>query len=104
MKLPMQPSGKRSYFFEHESLDHMMTMIIELASELAITRERVFALESVLSRTQTNLVDEVESWEANEVEAEKLEAIRMRMLNEIFRTLGIERAGPSDETVVAIAS
>lgn len=104
MKLPMQAAGRRSTFFEEEALDHLVTMVMELSTELWIARERLFALESVLSRKDESLLPAMEKWEASKVERTQLETMRQKMLGEMFRTLGVQRAGPSEDAVVEMAS
>lgn len=99
MTLPMQAAGKRSCFFGNEGADHLLAMVMELSSQLWITRERLFAVESVLGRTNGNLARQVETWEASEEEAARLEEMRKSFLSELFRTLEIERPGPTDEEV-----
>ena len=104
MTLPMQPGGKRSVFFEHEAMDHLMAMVIELATQLSITRERLFALERVMNDTDPSFVEKIEKWEPDPTQADSLVDMRQTMLAELFRTLEIIRPGPSDEEVVQKSS
>ena len=45
---PIERSGKNPVFFDDPVLDRMMGMILTLAEELAVTRERLDSLERVM--------------------------------------------------------
>lgn len=100
MTLPMQAAGKRSHFFDNEGTDHLLAMVMELSSQLWVIRERLFALESVIAQSDEELPRKVETWEASPAEAAKLAEMRKSFLSELFRTLDIERPGPTDEEVL----
>ncbi len=100
MTLPMQAAGKRSHFFDNEGTDHLLAMVMELSSQLWVTRERLFVLESVIGHTEPGFLEKVETWEASAAEAARLEEMRKSFLSELFRTLDIQRPGPTDEEVL----
>ncbi len=100
--LPLQAAGKRSTFFETEALDHVVAMMVEMTAEMWVTRERLFALEAVLSERDPSLREAVEAWEPDARQAGKLEAMRQAMLHEVFRTLGIPRSGPDEDAIAAM--
>ena len=100
--LPMQAAGRRSTFFESEALDHLVAMMVEMAAQAWVTRERVFALEDVLSRRDPALLAELEAWEPDAGQAARLDGMREAMLAEIFRTLGVARPGPDEAAIAAM--
>lgn len=90
----MQAAGRRSTFFEQEALDHIVTMMVELSTELWVTRERLYAVEAVLGAADPSFGESIARWEPDASQAAELAAMRTRMLGEVFRALEIERPGP----------
>jgi hypothetical protein len=104
VSLPLSAAGRRSTFFEQESLDHLVTMMVELSAELWVVRERLYAAEAMLDAQTPGFRQQVERWQPNEAQAAELVAMRQTMLASLYRTLEIERPGPSDEAIVAAAA
>jgi hypothetical protein len=65
-------------------------MVLEIATELWVVRERVFILEAVLARQGVTLADAVESYVPTESEKAALARMRDEATANIFRTLGRE--------------
>jgi hypothetical protein len=61
IKLPRTVRGKRPAFFETPGLDDAMSMILILAQELAVMRERMDSAERVAARHGFALADEIEA-------------------------------------------
>jgi hypothetical protein len=85
--LPRRSKGKRPHFFDDPSVDHLMTMILELSTELSVVYSRLDTLERVLA--DARLIDRkaLEAYEPDEkAEAERAEW-RSLFLDRLFRTI-----------------
>ena len=93
INLPRLSKGKRPTFFEDQSVDHLMTMILELSTELSVVYSRVDTLERVLQ--DAKLIDraKLEAYQPDEkAEAERAEW-RTLFLDRLFRTIREDKAG-----------
>jgi hypothetical protein len=86
-KLPVDASGRRPAFFAHDGVDQLVTMVLELATELWVVRERVFVIEAVAAQKGLPLKDAVEAYKPSESERAELERMRGTMMNQLFRIL-----------------
>jgi hypothetical protein len=98
--LPRDASGKRPVFFEQDGVDQLVSMVLELATELWVVKERLYAVEAVADERGLNLRSGVEGWVANEAQATELAAMRARMLSDLFRTLNREPSSRSTPSLV----
>lgn len=85
--LPVDAKGRRPAFFTEDGVDQLVTMVLELATELWVLRERVFVIEAVADRHGLPLTAEVETYALSQAERAKLESMRGVMMNQLFRTL-----------------
>ena len=67
-----------------------MAMVLALAEELSVTRERLDALERVLQAKGAIEADAVDEWVPDEVAAEKREARRQAFVARLFRVVEAE--------------
>jgi len=87
-------TGKyRQSFFESESIDQIVTMILELATEVWTVRERLYVLEHAADKLGIPLRKALEEYQYSEAEAAELTAMRQRMLKELLRTVGRKSKG-----------
>jgi hypothetical protein len=85
--LPLDATGKRPAFFDQSGMDQLLSIVLELAADLWVVRERAFVLESVLQQQGIGARAAVESYRPTaEVRAE-LDAMRAEMTARMFRTL-----------------
>ena len=87
VNLPRRSKGKRPTFFDDPAVDHLMTMILELSTELSVVYTRLDTLERVLE--DAKLVDrtKLESYQpSDEAEAQRAEW-RTLFLDRLFRTI-----------------
>jgi hypothetical protein len=87
VELPRRSKGKRPAFFDDPAVDHLMTMILELSTELSVVYTRLDTLERVLEKAK--LIDRanLEAFEPDpKVEAERTEW-RALFLDRLFRTI-----------------
>ena len=85
--LPRRSKGKRPTFFKDQSVDHLMTMILELSTELSVVYSRVDTLERVLE--DAKLIDRarLETYQPDQkAEADRAEW-RALFLDRLFRTI-----------------
>jgi hypothetical protein len=74
VRLPRQTKGKRPGFFDDPSADQMMTFILELATEVAVMRERLDTVECLLDEQGSVTREAIESFEPSpEVEQRRSE-------------------------------
>jgi hypothetical protein len=79
---------RRQAFFESEALDQLLSMILELATELWVVRERLYTLERASAQLGIPLAEAVEAYKFSKAEAEELSALRQQMLGELMRNVG----------------
>ena len=84
-----QESHRRQAFFESDAVDQLMSMVLELAAEHWVLRERVFAIERAAERLGLELTAAVESHEFTETEKAALGAMRKAMIDHLMRTVNL---------------
>ena len=94
--IPMTSRAKRPAFFKDGATDQMMTMLLEMMSELWVVKERVYTLEKVLSNHGLNVSEEIETCELSTEEGTGLEEERQRFVSTILRSLEAEFVTPSN--------
>lgn len=83
-----RPRAKRQAFFESDELDQLLSMILELATEVWVIRERLFTLERAASQLGVPLAAAVENYSFTEADTRELDSMRQRMLAELMRNVG----------------
>jgi hypothetical protein len=76
--------GKRPHFYETPGLDQAMSMILVLASELMVTRDRIDTLERVAAAKGLVLEEELESYTPDQAVLEAREARRQEFLQRLY--------------------
>ncbi|MEP0391835.1 MAG: hypothetical protein ABJ205_10735 [Erythrobacter sp.] len=61
-RLPRFSKGKRPQFFDEESQDEVMSMILTLASEFSAMRDRLDTIEQIAEQKGIILADEIENF------------------------------------------
>ena len=100
--VPLQAAGRRPAFFDDPGLDQLVSIVLELASELWVVRERLYVLEAVAADQGLALRHAIESWKPSPEQQSELADMRRRMLEEMFRTLGQEHR-PVDPATADVA-
>lgn len=85
--LPLDAAGRRPAFFEQDGMDQVVSMVLELAAELWVVKERLFVVEAVLTRQGIAVHEAVERYVPGEQERESLAKMRAEMTEQMFRTL-----------------
>jgi hypothetical protein len=94
MSAPLDANARRQSFFEAESVDRLVSMVLELATELWVVRERLYVLEREAGRLGLPLSEAIEAHRLTPEEQAQLAEMRRRMLGELMRTVGREHRPP----------
>ncbi len=99
-------SGKRPYFFDNPDLDRLIAIVLAMAGELAVARERLDTVERLLARKGTLSLVDIEQFRPDTAEAAERGRWHLEYLARIFRALQQEQellqrgqAEPSSEEV-----
>ncbi len=84
----MQSDGKRPRFFPESGADEMVSMMLELMSEVWVLRERMYALEQVAADRGIELTAGIEAWQPDAQQAEQLAEARATFIANVTRSLG----------------
>ena len=90
MSAPLDASSRRQSFFESESIDRLVTMVMELATEVWVLRERIYVLEREAERLGMPLHQAIENHRLTAEEQAELAEMRRQMLDQLMRTVGRE--------------
>ena len=80
----------RQAFFESEAVDQMLSMVLELATEHWVLRERLFLIERAADKLGLGLGAAVEAYRPDEAEQAKLAEMRKSMIDNLMRTVNRE--------------
>jgi hypothetical protein len=86
-ELPMAAAGRRHAFFEADGVDQLVSIVLELATELWTLRQRVYIAERVIEGQSRPLSDLIEAYRPTSAEQAELEKMRTTMVRELFRTI-----------------
>lgn len=86
-RINMQSAGKRARFFPEAGTDEMMSMMLELMSEVWVLRERMYAIEQVAAQNGLDLPAGVEQWQPTDEQSEQLQAERMAFIAGVTRSI-----------------
>lgn len=84
MKVQRDARGKRPHFYPSEGVDHAMSMILVLAQELMVTRDRLDTVERVAAAKGLVLSDEIEAYHPDQAVLEQREAARQAFLTRLY--------------------
>jgi hypothetical protein len=86
-RIPMHVRGSKPRFFPAEGADELVSMVLEMATELWAVKERMYALERVVSGAGLDVPRAIEAWQPGEAERTELDTERARMVQTILRSL-----------------
>ncbi|MBI1188610.1 MAG: hypothetical protein GC206_14975 [Alphaproteobacteria bacterium] len=86
-----RPKGKRPYFLENRDAERLMTIVMALAQEVAVMRERMDTIERLLERNQTLTRADIERFTPTKAEAQERGAWTQEFLARILRILQQEQ-------------
>jgi len=91
-RLPRTVRGKRPEFFETPGVDDAMSMILVLAQELTVLRERLDSAEIVAARHGIPLAAEIEALQPDPALLAEREAWRQSLFDRLFHLSSQRRA------------
>ena len=98
-EVPESPTGRREAFFETDAIDQLVTMILEVATDHWVLRERVFVLEKAAEQLGIPLREAVEAYEPSAEDQHILAAQRKALIENIMRSVNRQhkRMMPTNE-------
>lgn len=105
MAMTSHPTGlplkAEQVFFDNPAIDRVVAMVMTLAAELHVTRDRLACLEMLLESGEPVTREALDRFQPTPEQAERLEAARKAFSSELmFCTMGIEASlGAPDEGV-----
>lgn len=99
-KRPLNPiKGRNPHFFDDPNTDRLLTMVMELASELSVMRDRLDTHERLAARKGVYSEQDIEDFEPTDEEAKARAAWRDRFLDRILKALYTKYdSGPSSKS------
>ncbi len=84
-------SGKRPLFFDNPDIDRLIAVVLAMAGELAVARERLDTVERLLARKATLSLADIDGFRPTEAEAAERGGWHVEYLTRIFRVLQQEQ-------------
>ena len=88
--LPLDAQGRRPAFFDKDGVDQLVSVVLELATELWVVRERLFRVESAAADQGMPLRSLVETRALSPEEDAELAQMRAAMTENMFRVLKLD--------------
>ena len=82
-----QIKGRNPHFFDDPNTDRLLTMIMELASEVSVLRDRLDTNERLAANKGLYTDAEIESYRPSDEEAAQRSAWRSRFLDRLLKGL-----------------
>jgi hypothetical protein len=92
-----KPKGKRPVYLDERSNDHLLSMIMVLAEELSVTRERADTLERLLESQGVISREKIESFVPNTEQAVERQLRGSEFANRLIRSARQELDGLSGQ-------
>ena len=89
-EIPLTSKAKRPSFFGNSGVDPLVTMMLEMMTELWVVKERIYTLEKVINESGIDLTEGIEACQFSESDTEHLESTRRQYLESIMRSLSAE--------------
>ncbi len=83
----MAAAGRRQTFFEADGVDQLVSMVLEMATELWTLRQRLYIAERAIEGQSRPLPELIEAYRPSPAETAELEALRRTMVRELFRSI-----------------
>ncbi|MGR8947073.1 MAG: hypothetical protein ACU84Q_03440 [Gammaproteobacteria bacterium] len=98
--LPRKAKGERPFFFDNPDVDKLLAMLMGLAGEVSVMRDRMDTIEQLATERGLFSAADIEAYEPNPEVMQQRAARRQEMLGEITRIVYSEIEGleATDET------
>ena len=91
-RLPLAHRGRRPRFFPAPGTDELVSMVLELTSELWVLKKRLHTLEQVADRKGGSLAERIEAYEPSADEAAELDRRQQELIRTVLRSLETDPA------------
>jgi len=89
-RLPRVAKGRKPQYFADPAVDKLLSITLTLAGELAVTRDRLDAVERLLEQRRILSPADVDAFEPSPVAAKQRDARRAAYLDRILRVVQAE--------------
>ena len=101
VSLKRKAKGKRPFYFSDSDIDKLLTMVMALAGELSVTRDRLDTVERIAASKNLFSEEDIENFELNSDALEARAARHQILFREITRVISseieeLDRESPSD--------
>ena len=96
-KLKRRAKGERPYFFDDPAVDKLLAMLMGLAGEVSVMRDRIDTIERVATEKKLFSVQDIEAYEASDDVLKERAERREIFLGEITRIISAELEGLEEE-------
>lgn len=86
-RVPHTPKGQHPQYFRDPATDKLLSMVLSLMGELAVTRDRVDTLERLLEKHEVFPQSEVDRYKPEDPVREARDARRGEYLDRVMRVL-----------------
>ena len=93
VELPKHSKGERPYFFDDPAVDKLLAMLLAMAGELSVLRDRHDTLERIVEKKGLINRQEIEAYEPDKDAIAERDAKREEYLNQILRSVDVEISG-----------
>ena len=90
MPISRTPKGRKPQYFQDPATDKLLSMVMTLASELAVTRDRLDAVERILEGNQLLDRDQVTEFDPDAESAAERQANRQRLIDRLLQVVVAE--------------
>ena len=87
VKLRRKAKGKRPFYFSDPDVDRLLSMVMALAGELSVTRDRLDTLERVAAQKGLLSADDIESYELDQDALEARAQRHETLFREVTRVI-----------------
>jgi len=92
--------GRRPYFFEDPNTDKLLAMILALAGEVSVLRDRLDLHERLARQGKPGTSENIEAYRLTEAEEDERAAYRAKALDRVLRAI---KADSEDDIAAAEA-
>lgn len=85
--LPRLSKGARPQFFEHDGVEHLLAMILELTTELAVAYDRTARLEQVLIAAGVTTQEAIDTHEMSEAALQSQDEWSNLLLDRLYSSV-----------------
>ena len=96
-KLKRKAKGERPYFFDDPAIDKLLAMLMGLAGEVSVLRDRLDTVERLAEQNKLFTRTEVENYQPDEDALKERAERRAVFLSEVTRIIEAELEGMQDE-------